>query len=89
LDLDKPLLIFIDQKDTNKKMRGELIASIRNVFDDARCQIEINIKPSQSEKCLQATDIISWSIFRKYERGDTVCYRIIKSRISRKYFYTL
>jgi len=31
---------------------------------------------------LQAADAIAWTIFRKYERGDSRFYSIIKARIA-------
>lgn len=46
-----------------------------------RNRFEILIKPSHTEKCLQAVDFISWAIFRKYEQSDYEYYEIIKNKI--------
>jgi len=43
--------------------------------------IEIKIKTPHEEKCLQAVDFVSWSIFRKYEYGDDTYYNYIKDVI--------
>ena len=76
------ILICIDQRETNKflkknfenYLKNNLTGKIDNYF-------EIKIKASQTEKCLQAVDFISWSIFRKYERNDYEYYEIIKNKI--------
>lgn len=43
--------------------------------------IKINIKTPNEEKSLQAVDFVSWALFRKYEKGDSTYYNLIKSRI--------
>lgn len=74
--------IFIDQKETNKFLKENfekyLQGSFRKWKND---QVNIEIKPSHTEKCLQAVDFISWAIFRKYEMGDYAYYEIIKDKI--------
>jgi hypothetical protein len=44
-------------------------------------KFNIKIKPSHTEKCLQAVDFVSWAIFRKYEKNDYEYYEIIKNNI--------
>ena len=43
--------------------------------------IEVRITHPSTEKGLQIADIISWSIFRKYEHGDLDYYDIIEKEI--------
>ncbi len=43
--------------------------------------IELYHKHSWERKGLQAVDLFSWGMFRKYERGDTSWYQIFQSRI--------
>lgn len=82
LKSDGQVQIIIDQRETNKFLRtnfenylkSHLVRRNNNKFD-------IKIKPSHTEKCLQAVDFISWAIFRKYERGDYEYYEIIKDKI--------
>ena len=79
---DEVIRLFIDQKDTNKFIRDNfesyLNAKLNNWQND---NITIKIKPSHTEKCLQAVDFVSWAIFRKYEMGDYEFYDIIKDKI--------
>lgn len=44
-------------------------------------ELKVTIKTPSEEKILQATDFVSWAIFRKYETGDSTYYRLIKSKI--------
>lgn len=44
-------------------------------------RVRIEIKTPGEEKALQAVDFVSWSIFRKYERGDDSYYNLIKGKI--------
>ncbi len=41
----------------------------------------MKIETPHKEKCLQATDFVCWSIFRKYERNDYDYYNDIKEKI--------
>lgn len=43
--------------------------------------LKVFIKKSSEEKSLQAVDVVSWSIFRKYEHNDDTYYKIIKEQI--------
>lgn len=74
--------LVASKRETNKFLN-------QNFHDYIRRQLECNhgeeiavvIKTPAEEKCLQAVDIVSWSIFRKYERGDDSYYQILKSII--------
>lgn len=80
---DEPINLYIDQKDTNKFVRENFEAYLKNnlVKRGNSGNIDINIKPSHTEKCLQAVDFISWAIFRKYESRDSEYYNDIKDKI--------
>ncbi|MCK5123351.1 MAG: DUF3800 domain-containing protein [Candidatus Pacebacteria bacterium] len=74
--------IYIDQRETNKFLKKnfeDYLKSNLKKWDNGK--IAIKIKPSHTEKCLQAVDFISWAIFRKYERGDYEYYEVIKNKI--------
>lgn len=74
--------LFIDQKYTNTFVKSNFENYLTTKLNDWKNDnITIKIKPSHTEKCLQAVDFISWSIFRKYERGDYEFYDIIKDKI--------
>lgn len=80
---NEKVLIFIDQRDTNKFLRKNFEDYLKNnLIKRGNGNFEIKIKPSHTEKCLQAVDFVSWAIFRKYERGDCEYYDIIKNKIT-------
>ncbi|MBU0546279.1 DUF3800 domain-containing protein [Patescibacteria group bacterium] len=74
--------MYIDQKDTNKFLKNNFEKYLQdNLNKWGNRTIKIRIKPSHTEKCLQAVDFISWAIFRKYEQSDYEYYEIIKNSI--------
>ncbi|MCX6789769.1 MAG: DUF3800 domain-containing protein [Candidatus Gribaldobacteria bacterium] len=81
LSKKEQIKIIIDQRETNKFLKENfenyLKSNLKKQFDN----FEIKIKPSHTEKCLQAVDFISWAIFRKYEQSDYEYYEIIKDKI--------
>ncbi len=82
LNTDEPIQLYIDQKDTNKFIRESFEKYLKvNITKKRNGQINIKIKPSHTEKCLQAVDFLSWAIFRKYEKNDYKYYEIIKNKI--------
>ena len=82
IDLDEPLYLCVDRKDTNKNIRQNFEQYIERSLKEKRLGIvSMESKASHSDKSLQATDFLSWAIFRKYERGDCQYYEIIKSKI--------
>ena len=73
--------IFIDQRETNKFLKENFENYLRNNLTKFSDNFEIKVKPSYTEKCLQAADFISWAIFRKYEINDYEYYEVIKNKI--------
>jgi hypothetical protein len=74
--------ICIDQKYTNKHLKTNFINYLTNqTLHWPQENIDITTRTSHAEKCLQATDFISWAIFRKYEMGDYEYYELIKDKI--------
>lgn len=75
-------LIVIDQRETNKFLKRNFEKYLSdNLSEKVGGDFEISIRPSYSEKCLQAVDFVSWAIFRKYEQGDYEYYQIIKDKV--------
>lgn len=82
VDKNKMIHLIASRRETNKFLN-------QNFQDYLACQIENNhnvevkveIKTPPEEKCLQAVDLISWSIFRKYERRDSSYYKLIQHLI--------
>lgn len=83
IETDEPISLYIDKKDTNKFIRENFEKYLKDnlVKRGNSGKIEIKIKPSHAERCLQAVDFVSWAIFRKYERGDYEYYEDIKNKI--------
>lgn len=76
------ILIYIDQRETNKFLKKNFEDYLgSNLIKKGNNHFEIKIRPSHTEKCLQAVDFISWSIFRKYEKNDYEYYEIIKNKV--------
>ena len=74
--------ICIDQRETNKFLKENFKDYLNNnLAKRGNNNFEIKIRPSQTEKCLQAVDFISWAIFRKYERNDYEYYELIKNKV--------
>jgi len=88
IETNEPINLYIDQKDTNKFIRNNFSQYLENnIIKRGNCgKIEIKIKPSHTERCLQAVDFISWAIFRKYELGDYEYYNQIKDKIVEENF---
>ncbi len=80
---DEPINLYIDKKDTNKFIRNNFQKYLEdNLLKRGNSgKIEIKIKASHTEKCLQAVDFVSWAIFRKYEKNDYEYYNDIKDKI--------
>ncbi|MDZ7799084.1 MAG: DUF3800 domain-containing protein [Patescibacteria group bacterium] len=79
---NRQINIYIDQKETNKFLKKNFLDDLRKSLAKwENKQFDIKIKPSHTEKCLQAVDFISWAIFRKYESNDYEFYEIIKNKI--------
>lgn len=79
---DDQVLICIDQRETNKFLKKNFESYLTNsLAKRGDSKFKIKIKPSHTEKCLQAVDFISWAIFKKYEKNDYEYYEMIKSKI--------
>lgn len=66
-------------------------AAFKSAFNDAVQQTiphkdyAIDFPPSASDPCLQAADYCAWAIQRKWERGDTNSYDLIKDKIKSEF----
>jgi hypothetical protein len=79
---DKDIELIASRRETNRFLNDNfkeyLSHKVRGIHNS---KMKVSIKTPSEEKCLQAVDFISWSIFRKYERGDDSYYNIIKKKI--------
>jgi predicted DNA-binding ribbon-helix-helix protein len=75
--------IIIDRsknKEARKEFNNYLFLQLKG-FIDPKIPLHIFQPMSHENKGLQAVDMFSWGIFRKYERKDFYWYRIFKERI--------
>lgn len=78
----EPIHLFVDRKETKKKLRTDFINYLtESVEGKHEGKFSVILHSSHENKSLQAVDFISWAIFRKYERGDFEYYEIIKNKI--------
>ncbi|OHB20715.1 MAG: hypothetical protein A2666_01640 [Parcubacteria group bacterium RIFCSPHIGHO2_01_FULL_47_10b] len=75
--------LFVDRKDTKKRLRDNFISYLTSSMEKRRDgAFVLKLHSSYENKSLQAVDFISWALFRKYEHGDQEFYNIIKSKIT-------
>ncbi|TSC79117.1 MAG: hypothetical protein G01um101433_14 [Parcubacteria group bacterium Gr01-1014_33] len=80
---DEQINLFIDRKDTKKKLRENFTNYLSSQMSNrGRKHFTVVLHSSHENKSLQAVDFISWAIFRKYERNDYEFYELIKSKIT-------
>lgn len=80
---DESIHLFIDRRDTKKRLRENFINYLTDSMKKRReGSFKIELHSSHENKSLQAVDFISWAIFRKYERNDYEFYEIIKDKIT-------
>jgi hypothetical protein len=82
LNNQRSIEICFHQRETNKVLNVNFLNYLNNGTQNWQQEnVQIKIKKSHDEKCLQAVDFVSWAIFRKYEQNDYDYYNIIKEKI--------
>lgn len=77
------ITLVASRRETNKFLNENFRGYLRRqAKDNHGVEFTIEIKTPAEEKCLQAADIASWSIFRKYEYGDDSYYQTLKPIIA-------
>lgn len=72
--------LIASRRATNKLLNNnfkEYIESNKN----NKLDINVSIVSPEKDKCLQAVDFVSWSIYKKYQKGDYSYYNVIKNKI--------
>jgi len=81
------ITIIASKRETNRFLNQNFESYLKTqVTSKHKVKINIEVKTPGQVKQLQAVDFISWSIFRKYERGDSKYYDIIKKVIVEESF---
>ncbi|OGU11102.1 MAG: hypothetical protein A2X61_00315 [Ignavibacteria bacterium GWB2_35_12] len=82
IPVEEEVTLIASRKETNKflnmNFRNYLLNKLNSKY---KLKLKIEIKTPHEDKCLQAVDFISWSIFRKYEYEDDSYYDIIRDNI--------
>jgi Protein of unknown function (DUF3800) len=73
----------IGDKREKKTFQGELDDVMYQTVPKAKWTIDF--RPSKCDPCLQLADYCAWAIQRKWEKGDTRSYDLIKDRITNEY----
>lgn len=70
-----------------KKGQGVFTDAVNDVVQQSigRNQWRASFWPAQSDPCLQVADYCIWAIQRRWERGDTKSYDLIKSKVTHEY----
>jgi hypothetical protein len=70
-----------------KKKQADFTEAVRRVvrqYDD-RPKLVVAAWPASCDPCLQLADYCTWAIQRRWERGDSRSYELIKDRITYEY----
>lgn len=79
---NEKIKIIASRRETNKFLNENFKSYLKNqIKNNHKLDIEIEIRTPSAEKGLQVADIVSWAIFRKYEREDDSYYNLIKQDI--------
>ena len=82
IPINEKIKIIASRRETNKFLNSNFSSYLKNQSKNNHgLDIEIDILSPHTEKGLQVVDMISWSIFRKYEHGDDSYYNIIRPNI--------
>ncbi|MCR4324621.1 MAG: DUF3800 domain-containing protein [Candidatus Curtissbacteria bacterium] len=82
VDTNKNVTFIAAKRETNKFLNENFKDYIeKQTIDNHKVKISVQIKSPSEEKSLQATDFVSWAIFRKYEKLDGIYYDVIKKKI--------
>jgi len=80
---DTRLVLVFDQRRFKGMHRSEFNAHIRTrlALDFEGVHVEIYHRDSTTDVSVQAADFVCWSVYQKYQRGDSRWYNIIRDRI--------
>ena len=78
----EPVTLLASRRETKRLLNENFKNYLQNkIINDHKLQLTIEISSPSHEKSLQIVDVVSWAIFRRYEKGDDSYYNLIKSKI--------
>lgn len=82
VDKNDQIELIASRRETNKFLNENFKNYLKNqVKNNHKVDIQIQIRAPHEEKSLQAADMASWAVFRKYELSDDGYYNLIKDLI--------
>ena len=82
VDKNKKIFLVASKRETNKFLNDNFRSYLQKQLEDNhKLKIDIDIQTPAKEKSLQAVDFVSWGIFRKYEKGEDTYYNLIKEKV--------
>ncbi len=87
IPLDRLIKLVASKRETNVFLNLNFQQYLqRQAKGNHLVSLDVSIKTTSEEKCLQVADCISWSLFRKHEHNDPFYADIIKTRIAEERF---
>jgi hypothetical protein len=74
--------LVVDRKDTKRSLRSAFSNNMTmSLSDDGVNMVSVSLLASHDNKSLQVADFVAWALFRKFERGDSQFYDMIRDKI--------
>ncbi len=82
ISLDTTIHLIASRRETNKFLNENFKSYLSNqVKQQHKLNLAIEIKSPSEDKCLQVTDFVCWSLFRRREYGDESYFNVFKKRV--------
>src|SRR3989344_4085279 len=79
IEIKSTIELIASRRETNKFLNENFKNYLnQQIRSNHKVNLEVKIKTPHEEKSLQAVDVASWAIFRKYEYGDSKFYDLLK-----------
>ena len=81
INKNENIILIASRRETNKFLNLNFKSYLeKQTKNNHKLNINIQIKTPFEEKSLQAVDMLSWALFRKYEYRDDSYYNILKAK---------
>ena len=84
--IDDTIHVVASQRETSRTLNDTFVAYLaRRASERIGPRLTVDIQPAAAAKGLQIVDCLSWSLFRKYEYGDSSYADIIAAKVIEEY----
>ena len=74
--------LVASRRETNRYLNENFCSYLEGqVRGNHKRDLRVSIRPPSADRGLQAVDFVCWAMFRRWERGDSSYYEIIKQRV--------